>query len=238
MPRRGAAISRIVVPSIVVLASLALIAPTAVAGGGIVGPDPLVNGDFSAAAPGTHVVPGWSMHSFVDPTEHWAVAEDVDGDMKIRTLGIGGWFGGPTNLGFSMERPTYSLLFDNMTFEVTDDNGDAMADSGLRVMLLAEWTGEFVRHPLEEPNETSVAIVWDGVGTAEAADGLTLATADRVIDFRGNELDYDLGPNGDFTEEELANEWTMGGLKIGLPGHQLLLDDFAMDGAVLFGTYT
>lgn len=216
---------------------LVSIAPLAAADG-VVGPDPLVNGDFEAAAPGTHIIPGWSAHAFDDPTETWVVAERVDGDMKVHTLGHRGWFGGPTNLGFSMERPTYSLLFGNLTFEVTDPDGQALADSGLRVMLLAEWTDEFAQHPVEEPNETSVALVWDDVGTLEAAGGLDVENVDRVIDFRGNELDYEFGPDGDFTEEELANAWTMGGLKIRLPGQVLHLDDFAVSEPVLFGTYS
>lgn len=236
MPRRGAPLNRVVPVLCALAVTCVSLVPTAAAGG-VTGPDPLVNGDFSAAVPGTHVIPGWAAHSFFDPTETWVVAERVDGDMKVHTLGHRGWFGGPTNLGFSAERPTYSLLFGNLTFEVTDRNGDALASSGLRVMLLAEWTAEFARHPVDEPNETSIALVWDDVGTVEAADGLDLSNVDRVIDFRGNELDYTFGPNGTFSERELANEWEMGGLKIRLPARVLHLDDFRISEPTLFGTY-
>lgn len=216
-----------------------MLAPAGVADTGVEGPDPLQNGEFTAAVPGTHIVPGWSMHASDDPNENWAVAERVDGDMKVRTLGENGYFGGPTNLGFSMERPTYSLLFDELTFEVTDTEGNDMADTGLRVMLLAEWTEKAAENRQENPSdtdpdpETSVAIVWDDVSTAQASEGLTLAGADRLIQFNGDPVSYELS---DFSDEELANEWTMGGLKIALPGHQLLLDDFEMSGATLFGT--
>lgn len=218
-----------------------MVAPAALADGGVEGPNPLVNGGFDAAVPGTHVVPGWSMQSALDPTETWAQAELVDGDMKIRTLGNGGYLGGPTNLGFSMERPTYSMLFDELTFEVTDTDGNDLANSGLHVMVLAEWTQTWLDQTQEDPTasdpspETSVAIYWDDVSSQEARDGLTLANADGIKQFNGDPVSYEMG---DFSDEELANEWTMGALKIGLPGQQLLLDDFEITGATLFGTYS
>lgn len=218
-----------------------MVAPSAVADGGVEGPNPFHNGGFSAAVPGTHIVPGWSMHAFDDPTEHWAVAESVDGDMKIRTLGVGGHFGGPSNLGFSMERPTYSLLFDEITFEVTGTDGEDLGNSGLHVMVLAEWTDKWLEQTQEDPTasdpdpETSVAIYWDDVSSAEARAGLTLENADGVKPMNEGDVPFEMT---DFSDEDLANGWTLGGLKINLPqDQQLYLDNFEMSGATLFGTY-
>lgn len=221
--------------------AMVLVAVPPAAGDGVTGPDPMVNGDFSAAVPGTPVVPGWSMHSSTDPTEHWAEAVQVDGDTKVKTLGDSGYLGGPTNLGFSMERPVYSLLFDTFSFEVTDTNGDDLDNSGLHVMILAEWTDKWLAQTQADPlasdpdPETSVAIYWDDVSSAEAADGLTLANADGVKQFNGGSVDYEMS---DFSDEELANDWTLGAVKIGLPGQVLLLDDFQVTEPTLFGTYS
>lgn len=198
-------------------------------------------GGFTAAVPGTHVVPGWSMHAHDDPTENWAIADRVDGDMKIRTLGIGGHFGGPTNLGFSMERPTYSLLFGELTFEVTDTQGQDLDNSGLHVMILAEWTGKWLEQTRNDPTasdpdpETSVAVFWDDVSSAEAREGLTLTNADGVKPMNDGKTPFKMT---EFSERELANGWTLGGVKINLPHNQkLYLDDFEITEPTLFGTY-
>ncbi|MBI4392514.1 MAG: hypothetical protein HY556_01770 [Euryarchaeota archaeon] len=46
------------------------------------------------------------------------------GDAKLRTLGIAGTvFGGPAFVGLSNERLAYSGLFDEVTFEMTDNGG-------------------------------------------------------------------------------------------------------------------
>lgn len=225
---------------LVSVAMLTMIAPATLADG-VEGPDPLHNGGFTAAVPGTHIVPGWSMHAYDDPTENWAVAEPVDGDMKVRTLGEGGHFGGPTNLGFSMERPAYSLLFGELTFDVTDAQGQDVASTGLHVMVLAEWTDKWLEQTREDPTaedpdpETSVAIYWDDPSSEEAREGLTLADADGVKPMNEGQTSFEMT---DFSEEELANGWTLGGIKISLPhGQQLLLDDFEMTEPTLFGTY-
>lgn len=199
---------------------------TSASGAGLVGPDPFVNGDFSAAVVGTAIAPGWYAQGTTAGTPN-VVFEDVDGDIKARTLGVGGFFGGPTFLGAANERLVYSALFDNITFEVTDLAGASVEDSGFRVILL-------VYHAVDQEadeEKTSYAIHWSGVSTADAAAGLTMADRDAVTSFAGKTLPFD------FTDEELANEFQLGGLKIATGLFERYLDDIAMNGAVLFGTY-
>lgn len=218
-----------------------MVAPAALAGGGVQGPNPIANGEFDAAVPGTHAMAGWTAHSITDPTHAHAEVIQVDGDNELKTLANGGYLMSPSNLGFSMERPAYSLLFGELTFEVTDTAGEDVGDSGLHVMVLAEWTDKWLAQTQEDPTatdpdpETSIAIFWDDVSSQEARDGLTLANADGIKGFDGSDISYEMS---DFSDEELANAWTMGGLKIGLPhDQQVVLDGFEITEPTLFGTY-
>jgi hypothetical protein len=231
-------LQRIITACLVVCLSIALPASAAVPGftaspgvaeGGIVGPDPLVNGDFSAAVPGTAVAPGWYAEGTTDGTPN-VVFEDVDGNVKARTLGKGGAFGSPTFLGLANERPVYSGLFDRLTFEVTDLDGEDVANSGMTVILLMYHAGAAAS--VEGADAYNYALRWTGVSSEDARSGLTLENLDRVTPVNGpGTLPFE------FTDEELANEFQLGGLKIFVGSQELYLDDFQLHEPVLFGTY-